>query len=419
MKHRTRRSPTSNDQPDPGRRKILRLGAALGGLALLEREALALAAAESARLPFANGQRPLIAYPQKRALMVMTERPVQLETPFHMFTDAVFTPNDAFFVRWHLADVPTSVDGTAFRIRVHGRVKRPLELDLAALKKDFDAVELAAVCECSGNSRGLFTPRVPGGQWANGAMGNALWKGARLRDVLSKAGIEADAVQVRFNGLDRPVMPQTPDFIKALDMDVALSEDVLLAYEMNSQPLPLLNGYPLRLVVPGWYATYWVKMLNDVEILNQEDQNFWMKTAYRIPADPCGCVEPGQNPSKTVPINRLTVRSFVTSVADGAQVRGGHPLMVHGIAFDAGGGILRVLFSSDGGKHWADATLGKDYGKYSFRPWSAAFKPERGRSYELMSMAINGLGETQRLTPRWNPGGYLRNVVENVRIRAV
>ncbi len=280
-------------------------------------------------------------------------------------------------------------------------------------------MELAAVCECSGNSRGLFTPRVPGGQWANGAMGNALWKGARLRDVLSKAGIEADAVQVRFNGLDRPVMPQTPDFIKALDMDVALSEDVLLAYEMNSQPLPLLNGYPLRLVVPGWYATYWVKMLNDVEVLNQEDQNFWMKTAYRIPADPCGCVEPGRNPAKTVPINRLTVRSFVTSVAEGAQVRGGHPLMVHGIAFDAGGGILRVLFSSDGGKHWADATLGKDYGKYSFRPWSAAFKPERGSSYELMSVAINGLGETQRLTPRWNPGGYLRNVVENVRIRAV
>ncbi len=99
---------------------------------MLEREALALAAAESARLPFANGQRPLIAYPQKRALLVMTERPVQLETPFHIFNDTVFTPNDAFFVRWHLADVPTSVDGTAFRIRVHGRVKRPLELDLGS-----------------------------------------------------------------------------------------------------------------------------------------------------------------------------------------------------------------------------------------------------------------------------------------------
>jgi sulfite dehydrogenase len=414
----TRANPPETGAPDGGRRKFLRVGAALGGLVLLERRGLASGKVEEVRLPFANGERRLVTYPQKRPLMLMTARPVQLETPFSVFNEGIFTPNDAFFVRWHLADLPTKVDGETFRIKVHGRVKQPMHLSVADLKKGFEPVEIAAVCQCSGNSRGFFTPRVTGGQWGNGAMGNARWKGARLRDVLHKAGIEADAVQVSFNGMDGPVVPATPDFIKALDLDVALGEDVLLAYEMNGEPLPLLNGYPVRLVVPGWYATYWVKMLNDIQVLNEQEQNFWMKTAYRIPADACGCVEPGQKPAKTIPINRMTVRSFITNLADGARVKGGHPMSVEGIAFDGGDGIQRVLFSNDGGKTWSEGKLGKNDGNYSFRAWSASFKPKRGRSYDLMSLAINSLGETQRQTPRWNPAGYLRNVVETVRVRA-
>ena len=187
----------------------------------------------------------------------MTARPVQLETPFSYFDemgaatgDNVFTPNDAFFVRWHLAGVPTTVDGAAFRIKVHGLVKEPLSLGVADLQKNFEPVEIAAVCQCSGNSRGLFNPRVAGGEWGNGAMGNALWKGVRLRDILNKAGIAAGAVQVRLNGAEVPVLPATPDFIKALDMDVALGEDVIVAYQMNGAELPILNGYPVRLIVP-------------------------------------------------------------------------------------------------------------------------------------------------------------------------
>jgi sulfite dehydrogenase len=397
------------------RREFLVGGAAVGGALLAGAPALA---AQSVTLPFANGARPLAAYPQKRPMIVMTTRPVQLETPFSIFNEGEFTANDAFFVRWHLANVPTDIDAAAFRISVHGLVNTPLQLSVADLKSGYDPVEVAAVCQCSGNSRGYFDPRVPGGQWSNGAMGNALWKGVRLKDILAKAGVKDGAVQVRFNGAETPVLPTTPDFIKALDMDLATSDNVLVAYAMNGADLPVLNGYPVRLVVPGYFATYWVKMLNDIEVIGEPDQNFWMKTAYRIPADPCGCQQPGTT-VKTVPISRMPVRSFITSAQDGDRVSAGAVLTVNGIAFDSGFGIDRVLFSTDGGQHWGQASLGKDYGKYAFRQWQARFTPAAGKQYTLASLAINMIGEAQRLDGQvWNPGGYLRNNVEMVRVRA-
>jgi sulfite dehydrogenase (cytochrome) subunit A len=401
------------------RRRFLGTGAALGGLALFGRSAISAAVQKMVELPMVNGARELATYPQKRELILLTARPVQLETPMSVFNEGVFTPNDAFFVRWHLAGVPTSMDAGTFRIKIRGLVKQPVDLSIADLKNNFEAVEVAAVCQCSGNSRGLFNPRVAGGQWANGAMGNALWKGVRLRDILNKAGIATGAVQVRFNGADGPVLPATPDFIKSLDMDIALAEDVIVAYSMNGAPLPLLNGYPVRLVVPGWYATYWVKMLDDIEVIGKVDENFWMKPAYRIPDNPCACMEPGQKGVNTVPINRMDVRSFITSLADGTKVRGGHIHEVKGIAFDGGFGIARVLLSTDGGNTWSETKLGKDYGKYSFREWGAAFTPKAGKHYELACIAVNTIGDSQRFTPRWNPAGYMRNVVETVHVTAV
>jgi sulfite dehydrogenase len=409
-----------------GRRKFIRTGTALGGLALFGRSAIGAAAQKMVELPMLNGKRELAVFPQKRELIVLTARPVQLETPFSVFNEvgsaareSAFTPNDAFFVRWHLAGVPTSVDGAAFRIKVHGLVKEPLSLSVADLQRNFESVEIAAVCQCSGNSRGLFNPRVAGGEWGNGAMGNALWKGVRLRDILNKAGLGAGAVQVRLNGADGPVLPATPDFVKALDMDVALGEDVIVAYRMNGEPLPVLNGYPVRLVVPGWYATYWTKMLDDIEVIGKVDENFWMKPAYRIPDNACACMEPGQKGVNTVPINRMDVRSFITSLADGEKVTAGRTYEVKGISFDGGSGIARVLFSTDGGKTWGETRLGRDHGKYSFREWHAAFTPRAGQRYELACLAVNGIGESQRFTPRWNPSGYMRNVVETVRVSAV
>jgi DMSO/TMAO reductase YedYZ molybdopterin-dependent catalytic subunit len=350
--------------------------------------------------------------------MVMTTRPPQLETPFSVFNESVFTPNDAFFVRWHLANIPTNIDVEKFRLTIRGRVRQPLSLSLDDLKQQFESVDVAAVCQCAGNSRGLFDPRVPGGQWGHGAMGNARWTGVRLRDVLEKAGLNDDALHIRFDGLDQPVADGTPDFQKSLNVNDALSENVLVAYAMNGKPLPFLNGFPLRLVVPGWYATYWMKMLSDIEVLNTADHHFWTERAYRLPADACHCMEPGTKPTSTIPLGKMTVRSFITNVQNQGVLPAGNTTTVRGIAFDEGYGIDRVLFSDDGGQHWRNATLGKDHGDFSFRPWEVPLTPVSGKTYHLQSLAINRIGESQRFSARWNPSGYLRNVVETISMKA-
>jgi sulfite dehydrogenase len=363
---------------------------------------------------FANGDRPLSAFPQKRPLMVLTPRPPQLETPFAVFDQGVFTPNDAFFVRWHLADIPTSIDAATHRIRVGGAVGKPFSLSMADLQR-MPAVEIAAVNQCSGNSRGFFEPRPAGGQWQDGAMGNALWRGVRLKDVLDRAGLAAGAKQVQFNGLDKPTLPGTPDFLKSLDVDVARGDDVIVAYAMNGKPLPLLNGFPVRLVVPGWYSTYWVKMLSDITVLDHVDDQFWMKTAYRIPDTPNHSVTPAEAGFATIPINRMIVRSFVTNITGGASLKAGRTA-VRGIAFDGGSGIKSVEISSDGGTTWTAAALETDYGKYSFRRWNAVVNLESGKPYALACRAFGNDGGAQTATPIWNPGGYMRNVIQQYKV---
>ncbi len=146
------------------RRHFLQTSAILGGLALVGNKLVRADDAPVIELPFERGKRPLVAFPQKRLLMVMTTRPPQLETPFHLFNESIFTPNDAFFVRWHLANIPTSLDLQSFRLTIRGRVEQVLSLSLQDLQRDFEQVELPAVCQCAGNSRGFFEPRVPGGQ---------------------------------------------------------------------------------------------------------------------------------------------------------------------------------------------------------------------------------------------------------------
>jgi DMSO/TMAO reductase YedYZ molybdopterin-dependent catalytic subunit len=404
------RDPRRHSAP---RRRALR---ALCAGALAGTPAFGAFAAESVRLPFPNGERPLARYPQKRPLIVVTQRPPQLETPFEVYNEGIVTPNDAFFVRYHLAGVPNDIDATTWRLSVKGRVQTPLSLSLADLKQ-MDAVEYYAVNQCSGNSRGFFEPRVAGGQLGNGAMGNAKWRGVPLRTVLRKAGVLDDARQVKFDGLDVPAARGTPDFVKALDVDHAMDGEVLLAYAMNGEDLPFLNGYPVRLVVPGWYGTYWVKHLSEITVLEGVLNDFWMSTAYRIPDNACACVPPGSTPASTVPISRFDVRSFVTSVRDGDRVPAGAPLALRGIAFDGGYGIREVAVSVDGGKTWTSAALSRDYGKYSFREWqtSATLSPGEHR---IMVRAINSIGQSQPPEPLWNPAGYMRNVVETVRVRA-
>ena len=374
---------------------------------------------ETIQLPFANGERELVQYPQKRPLIRLTSRPPQLETPFSVFNSGVLTPNDAFFVRYHLADIPLEIDPLTYRLKISGKVKQVLDLSISSLQSNFEPSEVVAVNQCSGNSRGFFNPRVPGGQMGNGAMGNARWKGVRLKDLLEKAGIEAGSRQVLFDGLDRPVTPGTPDYIKALSLDQALDGEVLVAYQMNGEDLPMLNGYPLRLVVPGHYGTYWVKHLSAITVVDETYSGFWMGTAYRIPDTAGACVEPGSAPKATVPISRFNVRSFITSLTAGSILKAGREEHLRGIAFDGGAGIREVLVSSDSGQSWRAATLGADLGRYSFREWHLPVTLTRPGPTDLLVKATNRIGESQPMEALWNPAGYMRNVVERTRVEVL
>ena len=391
-----------------------RLLAALGSTSAL---APLGALAQTVTMPFGNGERPLVTYPQKRPMIGLTSRPPQLETPFSVFNDGVITPNNAFFVRYHLAGIPTEIDPDTYTVEIKGKVEKPLKLSLADIKR-LPSVEIVAVNQCSGNSRGFFEPRVAGGQSGNGAMGNARWRGVpRSRPCSTSPACRRTPSRSSSTGSTAPVVDKTPDFVKALDIDVARNGEVMLAYSMNGQDLPFLNGYPVRLVVPGYYGTYWMKHLAEINVIDSVFDGFWMKTAYRIPDNDCNCTEPGTPPKSTIPIGRFTVRSFITSVLDGATVKAGQQITLRGIAFDGGTGIKSVAVSTDGGKSWADAKLGQDLGKYSFREWTLPVTLAAG-PHVLMARATSNGGKTQPMEPLWNPAGYLRNVVEKTRVTA-
>lgn len=397
------------------RRRFLR--DAITGLSTFALAQRGMAATEN--LPFDNGTRELIAYPQKRPLLRITTRPPHLETPFAVFNEGAITANDAFFVRYHLANIPLSIDPATYRLTVRGNVKQPLSLSLDEIKAMGSATEIIAVNQCSGNSRGFSNPRVFGAQLGNGSMGNAKWTGVPLEAVLEKAGIAANAKQVTFNGLDMPVLPSTSDFIKVLDIDLALNPDVLVAWNMNGEELPFLNGYPLKLIVPGYFGTYWVKHLSDIEVLDAPftgHDAYFMTTAYRVPDNECACIPPGTSPAATRPISTFKVRSFITSLSSDAILKVGHATLIKGIAFDGGAGIRKVELSADGGRRWSETRLRESLGKYSFREWSLAVTLHERGPLELRVRATSNQGETQPEQTHWNPGGYARNVIESLKV---
>jgi DMSO/TMAO reductase YedYZ molybdopterin-dependent catalytic subunit len=360
----------------------------------------------------------LEALPGKKPLIKLSYRPPNYETPVSYF-NSVFTPNDAFFVRYHLADIPEKPDVASWRIKIGGEAATsPFELSLAELKGGFEQVEIAAVCQCSGNRRGLSDPHVPGVQWGLGAMGNALWKGARLRDVLAKAGLRKDAVELVLNGADGPVLDKTPDFVKSIPVWKALDENTLIAHEMNGKPLPHFNGFPVRLIVPGWTATYWMKHLDAIDAVTKPFEGFWVKTAYRIPTGKFPVTQHflSQMTETNEPITEMVVNSVITAPAPGHKAQSGEALEVRGVAWDGGYGIRRVDVSIDGGRGWREAGLGKDHGRFGFRQWNFRFTPTKPGTVTVLAKASNGIGQTQAESLIFNPAGYHNNVMRPLAI---
>jgi len=413
------------------RRGLLKtLGAAGGGLALsrwvgtgpaMAQEPGSAKPMESYTGPGANPHwnsvGPYVTEPQKAPLLLLTDRPVQLETPRHYFSTA-FTPNDAFYVRWHLDGIPNNVDLKEWKLQIEGNVAKPQAFSLPELMQKFKAVSIAAVNQCSGNSRSRLQPRVPGGQWGNGAMGNAMWTGVRLRELLDAAGVKTGSVQVQFQGLETGSGPKdmaSSRFMKSLDLNNPVLDECVVAYLMNGEPLPMLNGFPVRLIVPGYFATYWTKGLSWIRVLGAIDENFWMKPAYRIPDTPRGNTTPDDVKAgkvNMVPIAKMPVRSFLVSPDGSSKIPAGMTVTLRGIAFSGYGRVTRVEISEDGGKNWSAAKLGEDYGAYSFRTWEAAWTPKSPGKYTVAVRATDEKGNTQPDEPVWNPGGYLWNRIE-------
>lgn len=348
-------------------------------------------------------------------------RPPNYETPISAL-DQEFTPNDLFFQRSHLAGI-FKVDATSWKLKVGGDgAQTSVAFTLADLQdpKKFEQVTLAAVAVCSGNRRGLFDPRVPGVQWGHGAMGNATWTGVRLRDILSQAGIKSSAVEVVFDGADVPVSSKTPDFQKSLPVAKALHADTLIAFAMNGQPLPEAQGFPARLVVPGWTATYWVKQLISIKAVTKPFDGYWMKKAYRVPKGTFPTVEaawPSQSNETNVPITEVIVNSLITKPSTGVRVKKGEHIKISGFAWDSGYGIAKVEISVNAGRTWNVAQLDRDLGLYSWRRFFYEFKAEKAGPVTALSRATNLKGHTQSEILVFNAAGYHHNVPQGLSVK--
>lgn len=362
--------------------------------------------------PTATHQR---LFPEKGAMIELTDRPPQLETPLHIFKLDI-TPNEYFFVRWHLSQLVTRIDIDTFRLRIGGAVDHPLELSMSDLKTKFTPDSVVALAICSGNSRSTFTPRVPGSQWKNGAMGNAVWKGVKVKDLLAMAGVQKGAVEATFGGMDKAAMPGVADYVKSLSIDHAMDGEVMIAYEMNGQPIPMLNGYPLKLVAPGWYATYWVGALNAINVVKEKYTGFWMEKAYLVTTNPAINEHPDTLSKNMTPITRIKLHSIFVAPAADTVLQAGKACMVEGLAFDDGTGIEKVEISADGGATWVMAQLSKSLGKYSWQRWKYEWAPATAGTYTLQVRATDKNGNTQPVA-QWNRSGYARQFIERLTLK--
>ena len=360
-----------------------------------------------------------IAFPEKRPLITYSDRPPILETPRDVFTKAI-TPNDEFFVRWHMPKIPTHTYISTYRISINGHVQNSLSLSIEDLKTKYEQVEITAVMQCGGNSRSAFNPTTTGIQWGSGAMGCAVWKGVRLKDILESAGLKDDASWIGLNGDDKAIISAMPSFARELEIH-EIKDDVIIAYEMNGEDLPFLNGYPVRLVIPGYYSDSWVKMLSNITVSKEYKKIFFMDSAYRIADNQSESETPDNLAKKTKPITTMNVKSYIGYPTSKTKITKASNVLAKGVAFDSGHGIKEVLISVDGGKTWEASELEPELSLHAFRVFKFAFRPMKAGKFTIMAKAVNTLGKEQPFAKdiQWNRGGYKYNGIDSVTIEVI
>jgi len=345
----------------------------------------------------------------KDKLIIRSVRPPDFETPVSLLNSFI-TPNDTFYVRSHIP-IP-QIDAASWALKIGGEVNSPITLSLDEIRK-LPAVTITNTLECAGNGRAFFQPAVAGIQWEKGAVGNARFTGARMSDVLKKAGVKTSGINVEMHAADRP--PGTmPAFVRQVPMAKAMHPDTVIAYDMNGQPIPLVHGAPLRAVIPGWEGAYSIKWLHALNVLAKDSDSFWVATGYRYPTRR---VAPGAavDAKDMAPLTGLIVKSLITTPANGASQAVGK-VMVGGFAWAGEDDIKAVDVSIDNGATWRPARLTGEQARYAWRRFEFEFNAPRPESYLILSRATDVKGNVQPAVSQWNPSGYLWNQYDSVRI---
>ena len=305
------------------------------------------------------------------------------------------------------------MDLSTWTLTIDGEVNRPMKLEMKDIRA-FRETSQTVTLECSGNGRVYSDPPVPGLQWEKGAVGTARWTGISLREVLNKAGVKSTARHIIMNGADAPP-GSVSDFVRSIPIEKAMHPDTVLAYHMNGVDIPTEHGFPLRLIVPGWEAASSTKWIVNIRVSETEAEGFFMRNAYRIPNRP---VAPGTavDAKDMIPYTALDVKSIFTYPLDGAAARIGSTVELRGFAWAGEADITHVEVSTDFGRSWTAAALDADKAKYAWRRFRYIWKPTQPGSFIVMSRASDSQNRSQPIAPRWNPAGYLYNVIDKVRI---
>lgn len=339
-----------------------------------------------------------------RRMVVLRESPFNAETPLDLLDDFV-TPTPLFYLRSNFP-VP-NIRTDSWRLLVDGEVERPLDLSYSELVS-MPARELTVTVECAGNGRSNFNPKAEGEQWSYGAVGNAVWTGTPLRTILKMAGINPPAVEVLCVGADSGTLPdgtREGAFERSLTLETATAPDTLLAWAMNGEPLTASHGYPLRLIVPGWYGMTSVKWLKQITVLADPFAGFYQHERYVMVR---GGAESGSGNPRTTPVTRMEPRALITTPVDGARLRAS-PTTISGVAWSGSAPIEKVVLSLDGGKEWELTRLVGPNQRYAWRRWEYDWRPKRAGAYQVVVCATDSIGNEQPAEATWNKLGYKNN----------
>ena len=351
-----------------------------------------------------SGLTPLDLYYKEEVQLALRNRGMPLEALRYPVT-----PTGLHYLLIHF-DIP-DVAASQWRLRVGGRVARPLSLSLDEIKQRPTQTTVVTM-ECAGNGRANYSPRHISQPWQHEAIGTAEWTGTPLRGILEEAGLLPEAVEVVFSGLDRGVDGQQEQcYQRSLELSEAGRPEVLLAYAMNGQALQPQHGYPLRLLVPGWYGMTSVKWLDQIEAVAEPFQGYYMVSSYRYMQAPGG---PGERVS-LIKVRALMVPPGTPDFLTRTRMVPAGPVSLRGAAWAGRRGVARVEVSTNGGATWAEAALGQPLSDYAWRAWTFDWNAQPGTT-SLCVRATDSDGDVQPLEPEWNFGGYGNNAVQRVSV---